>query len=93
MSYKPQAPSLVEEANRSANECTVEEPDQKRRTYYLPQWTVKPLAVRGEKLACGPILILDSSERLFRKMKEQLETAGDPSVIMLVKQGRSFTEI
>jgi len=93
VNYKPLAHSVVQGTNLSVKESIAQEPDPKQRTYYLPQWTVKPVSVRDEKLALGPILILDSSEQTFRKMKGQLEISGDHSVIMLVRQGKPFREI
>jgi polyketide synthase PksL len=93
VNYKPLALSVVQEANRSVKERIVPEPDQKERTYYLPQWTLKPISARDEKPTPGPILIVDSSEQIFRKMKRQLESTGDNTVIMLVRLGKSIREI
>jgi polyketide synthase PksL len=93
VNHKPLVLPVVQETKLNAKESVTQEPAQKKRTYYLPQWTVKPISVREEKPALGPILILDSSEQTFRKMKGQLENTGDHTVIMLVRHGKSFREI
>lgn len=93
VNYKPLALSVAQETNRSVQKRIVPEPDQKERTYYLPQWALKSISARNEKPTPGPILIVDSSEQIFRKMKKQLESAGDNTVIMLVRLGKSIREI
>jgi polyketide synthase PksN len=65
-----------------------EQPEERKRTYYFQQWTLKALAApEGKPAAPGPILMLDASEELFLVMKEK----ADP--VILVKPGKSFQEI
>ena len=65
--------------------------EEKQRTYYSPQWTLKELAGLEEKRsATGPMLILDTSEDLYAAIKEW-SSERDP--IVLVKPGKSFDEI
>ena len=93
VNYKPLALPVVQETKLNAKENIRRESAEKRRMYYLPQWRVEPVSVREEKPARGPILILDSSEQIFRKMKKQLQITADHSVIMLARQGSAFREI
>ena len=68
--------------------------EKKQRTYYSPQWTLKALAAsEGRIPAIGPILILDTSDRLFLAMKERLDNDPGDGPIVLVKPGKSFQEI
>ena len=69
-------------------------PEEKRRTYYHPQWTLKPLATpEGERAEIGPILILDASPELFLTLKERLGNGSGDGPVILVKPGKSFQEI
>src|ERR1051326_8337938 len=93
VNYKPLALPVVQETKLNAKESIRRESSEKRHLYYLPQWKVEPISVREEKPARGPILILDSSEQLFRKMQKELQITGDHSVVILVRLGKSLREI
>jgi polyketide synthase PksL len=68
--------------------------EEKKRTYYHPQWSLRPIAGAGEKrLAIGPVLILDTSEELFLSMRETGENGSADDRIVLVKPGKSFEEM
>ncbi|MGA3089271.1 MAG: SDR family NAD(P)-dependent oxidoreductase, partial [Terriglobales bacterium] len=69
-------------------------PEEKRRMYYSPRWTLKPLPAPEEKRAAtGPILILDASEELFRAVKQRIENGSGENAVVLVKPGKSFQEL
>jgi len=70
-----------------------ERTEEKRKTYYASQWTLRSIAVPKEKPAVGPMLMLDVSDELFLTMKEQLQNASCSDPIVLVKPGKSFQEI
>jgi len=61
--------------------------EERRRLYYRPQWTARPLA--GAARLAGPVLVLDSSDALFRALQAQ---AGGSSVTLAVP-GDAFAEI
>jgi polyketide synthase PksL len=74
--------------------ATCEHAEGKRRTYYSPQWTLRPVAASEEKRpAIGPILVLDASEELFLAMKEPRENGSGAESVVLVKPGKSFQKI
>ncbi|HET8891422.1 MAG TPA: SDR family NAD(P)-dependent oxidoreductase [Candidatus Angelobacter sp.] len=88
--------SLVIQKNalKTAKVATRANAEEKRRTYYSPQWTLRPVAAQAEKHhAIGPILVLDASEELFLKMKEPRENGPRAESVVLVKLGKSFQEI
>src|ERR1051326_717096 len=93
VNYKPLALHAVQETKLSAKENTRRESTEKKRLYYLPQWKAESISVREERPARGPILILDSSEQIFRKMQKQLQITGDHSAVILVRLGKSLREI
>jgi polyketide synthase PksN len=92
-----ETPSLriVQKSTQATKKVAAHErTEEKRRTYYYPQWTLEALAGVEEKRApIGPILILDASEGLFLKLKAQRENSSGNDLIVLVKPGKSFQEI
>ena len=62
-------------------------PEEKARTYYVPEWTLQPLHVPPERPA-GPILMLDLEDGLAAALTARAE---DP--IVLVKFGKALDEI
>src|SRR5262249_10111825 len=68
--------------------------EERHRTYYAPRWTLKALiAPEQGRAESGPVLILDSSEKLFLAMKEQMGKKSGHDPIILVKFGDSFQEV
>ncbi|HEY0139907.1 MAG TPA: SDR family NAD(P)-dependent oxidoreductase [Thermoanaerobaculia bacterium] len=68
--------------------------EEKRRTYYYPQWAPKALAARSDRRSGhGPILILDPSDALFLAMNKQRQDGFAAESIVLVKPGKSFQQI
>ena len=94
-SQQVQAPRVAPASALQTRQMAERPPaEEKQRTYYYPQWTLRPVAVWEEKcVASGTILVLDASEELFLKMKEQSENRPKAEPVVLVKPGKSFQEI
>ena len=92
---KPASPrSVHKNALDTRKAATRKHAEEKRRTYYYPQWMLRPVAAAEEKRpAIGPILLLDASEELFLTMKEPRENQSPDDRIVLVKPGKTFQEI
>jgi polyketide synthase PksL len=72
----------------------LEGPEEKRRTYYSTQWTLKALAAPEEcPQAIGPILMLDVPDPLAEALKEQMEKRSAWGPIVRVELGKTFQEI
>ncbi|HEV3036480.1 MAG TPA: SDR family NAD(P)-dependent oxidoreductase [Candidatus Angelobacter sp.] len=89
----PSLPFVQNLAFGSGNAAAQKPVEEKRRTHYRPQWTLKPIAVIENDQPNSPILILDTSDELFLTMKAQLEGRSKERLIILVKPGNSFQEI
>ncbi|MBZ5509118.1 MAG: SDR family NAD(P)-dependent oxidoreductase [Acidobacteriia bacterium] len=95
INQKTPAPRAVQKKALDTRKVVVSGPaEDKKRTYYYPQWTLQSVVASVEKKpAIGPILVFDSSEELFLTMKGLRENGPADNGIVLVKPGKSFQEI
>ncbi|HEU4888424.1 MAG TPA: SDR family NAD(P)-dependent oxidoreductase, partial [Thermoanaerobaculia bacterium] len=67
----------------------VQVPEEKRRTYYSAEWTLKALAAIEDARPVVPILLLDVTDELAHTLRQQPGAAR----VILVKPGKTFQEI
>src|ERR1041385_6864638 len=74
---------------------SVEQSERKQKAYYLPEWKLKNLAVSSLKASVpsGPMLILDTSDGLFQRLKQELEKELPSDSILLLTAGSSLREV
>ena len=74
---------------------SVERSERKQKAYYLPGWKLKNLAISSLKASApsGPMLILDTSDGLFRRLKKELENELPSDSILLLTTGSSLQEV
>src|ERR1041385_4786159 len=74
---------------------SVERSERKQKAYYLPAWKLKNLAASSLKAGApsGPMLILDTSDGLFRSLKRELENELPSDSILLLTAGSSLREV
>ncbi|MGC2745495.1 MAG: SDR family NAD(P)-dependent oxidoreductase, partial [Candidatus Angelobacter sp.] len=87
-------PGVVQKRTLDSGKAAIRDHrEEKQRAYYVGQWILRPITAREERPASGPVLVLDASDELFLRMKEQLENEFSAEAIVLVKPGNSFQEI
>ena len=84
-----------EGASETAGKAVQKVEESIQKMHYHPEWKETALAVQSgaDKTRVGPILVVDTTDELYRALQEELTGRGKENSLVLVKLENSYQEL